>query len=121
MLPCASLWALEADVTLRDVMSVEYFTNPSTASLFTVDGTCATPWRRSMHSDLSPAVLPPSLYERVRDLGFLAKVVMLTVLRATLMDLSEAATWWAARGWCLVLTTGAASAKEGTLCCSFGM
>ena len=30
MLPCASLWVLEADVTLRDVMSVEYFTNLST-------------------------------------------------------------------------------------------
>ena len=29
MLPHALLWALEADVTLIDVMSVEYFTNPT--------------------------------------------------------------------------------------------
>ena len=76
-LSCASLWALEADVTLRDVMSVEYFTNPSTAPLSMIGGTCATPWRRAMHSDSSRALLPPSLYERVGDLGFLAKVVML--------------------------------------------
>ena len=94
MLPHASLWALEADVTLIDVMSVEYFTNPSTVSLSAVDGTCATPWRRSMHADLSPSVLPPSLYERGRDLGFLAKVVMLTVLRATPVDSPDAANWW---------------------------
>ena len=94
MLPHASLWALEADVTLIDVMSVKYFTNPNTAPLPMVGETCATPWRRGMHSDSSRALLPPSLYERVRDLGFLAKVVMLTVLRATPVDSPDAANWW---------------------------
>ena len=60
MLPHASLWALEADVTLIDVMSVEYFTNPSTAPLSVIGGTCATPWRRGIHADSSRAVLPLS-------------------------------------------------------------
>ena len=120
MLPHASLWALEADVTLIDVMSVEYFTNPSTAPLSVIGGTCATPWRRGVHSDLSPAVLPPSLLARGRDLlGFLAKVVMLTVLRATPMDSPDAATCCAVRSYHGLNTPGAAGDKEGTLCCSF--
>ena len=60
MLPHASLWALEADVTLIDVMSVEYFTNMSTGSSFTIVGTCARDRRRAVHSDSSHAVLPLS-------------------------------------------------------------
>ena len=60
MLPCASLWALEADVTLRDVMSVEYFTNLSTGSSFPIVGTCTSDRRRAVHSDSSRAVLPLS-------------------------------------------------------------
>ena len=60
MLPHASLWALEADVTLIDVMSVEYFTNPSTAPLSVIVRTCTTPWRRGIHADSSRAVLPLS-------------------------------------------------------------
>ena len=55
---CASLWALEADVTLRDVMSVEYYTNPSTGSSFPIVGTCASDRRRAIRSDSSRAVLP---------------------------------------------------------------
>ena len=61
MLPCALLWALEADVTLRDVMSVEYFTNPSTGSSFTIVGTCVSDRRRGIHSDSSRAMLPATV------------------------------------------------------------
>ena len=70
MLPHASLWALEADVTLIDVMSVEYFTNPSTAPLSVIGGTCATPWRRGIHADSSRAVLPLSCQKTPCSLGF---------------------------------------------------
>lgn len=70
MLPHASLWALEADVTLIDVMSVEYFTNPSTAPLSVIGGTCATPWRRGIHADSSRAVLPLSCQKTPYSLGF---------------------------------------------------
>ena len=60
MLPCASLWVLEADVTLRDVMSVEYFTNLSTGPSFSIVRTCGSDRRRAVHSDSSRAVLPMS-------------------------------------------------------------
>ena len=63
---CASLWALEADVTLRNVMSVEYFTNPSMASLSVIVGTCTMPWRRGIHSDSNRAVLPLSCQKTPR-------------------------------------------------------
>ena len=66
---CASLRALEADVTLRDVMSVEYFTNQSTAPLSVIVGTCTMPWRRGIHSDSSRAVLPLSCQKTPCSLG----------------------------------------------------
>ena len=116
----ASLRAPEGDVTLRDVMNVKYFTNPSTAPLSMIGGTCATPWRRGIHSDSSRALLPPSLYERVRDLGFLAKAVMLTVLRATPVDWHDAATCCGVRSYHGLNTPGAAGDKEVSFCCRFG-
>ena len=64
-------------------------------------------------------MVPPSLREKVQEFGFLAKVAMLAVLQATPMDLSEAATWWAARNLCLLLTTGAAGVEVGTFISRF--
>ena len=53
------------------------------------------------------------------QLGILGLVATLSVLRAPPMDSPDAPTWWTARPRCVLDTTGAAGAKEGTLCCSF--
>ena len=71
-LSCASLRAPEGDVTLRDVMNVEYFSNPSTGSSIPIRGTCASPRRPARQPNPSRAVLPQGWRKTPGSLAFWA-------------------------------------------------
>ena len=69
-LSCASLRAPEGDVTLRDVMNVEYFSYPSTGSSFPIRGTCASRRRPARQPNPSRAVLPQGWRKTPGSLAF---------------------------------------------------
>ena len=58
------------DVTLRDVMNVEYFSNPSTGSSIPIRGTCASPRRPARQPNPSRAVLPQGWRKTPGSLAF---------------------------------------------------